>query len=100
LKFLLKVNLPRGLGRMFESAGREWRHVGDIGMARAADVNIVADTKDLSECVLTHDLDYEQAIAFSGDSAPSVVIFRLRRTHADLMFHRTSSTWAEIANTF
>jgi predicted nuclease of predicted toxin-antitoxin system len=40
LKFLLKVNLPRGLGRMLESAGHEWRHVGDTEMARAADVNI------------------------------------------------------------
>ncbi len=42
MKFLLNMNLPRALGRMLAPAGHEWRHAGDIGMARASDVNILA----------------------------------------------------------
>lgn len=96
MKFLLNMNLPRELGRMLASVGHEWRHVADIGMARAADANILAEAKSQSECVLTHDLDYGQLLAFSGDSAPSVIIFRLRRVDAELLFRRVVNAWGEI----
>lgn len=36
-----------------------------------------------SETILTHDLDYGHLLAFSGETAPSVIIFRLRITHPD-----------------
>jgi predicted nuclease of predicted toxin-antitoxin system len=88
LKFLLNMNLPHELGRKLASAGHEWRHVADIGMARASDANILATAKRERECVLTHDLDYGQLLAFSGDAAPSVVIFRLRRPDVEVMFRR------------
>jgi predicted nuclease of predicted toxin-antitoxin system len=96
LKFLLNMNLPRELGRMLASVGHEWQHVADIGMARAADASILAEARGQGECVLTHDLDYGQLLAFSGDSAPSVVIFRLRRADVELMFRRETDAWGEI----
>jgi predicted nuclease of predicted toxin-antitoxin system len=96
LKFLLNMNLPRELGRMLASVGPGWRHVADIGMARAADAGILAEAKSQSECVLTHDLDYGQLLAFSGDSAPSAIIFRLRRVDAELLFRQVVNAWGEI----
>jgi predicted nuclease of predicted toxin-antitoxin system len=90
------MNLPPELGRKLETAGHEWRHVADIGMARAADSAILARAKLDNECVLTHDLDCGQLLAFSGDSSPSVVIFRLRRVDIDLMFRRLSEERSEI----
>ncbi len=96
MKFLLNMNLPRALGRMLASAGHEWRHAGEIGMAHANDATIVAEAKSRGECVITHDLDYGQLLAFSGDSAPSVLIFRLRRADTKLMHERMTAAWGEI----
>ncbi len=82
------MNLPHELGRRLASAGHEWRHAADIGLARASDANILATAKADGECVLTHDLDYGQLLVFSGESAPSVVIFPLRRADSGAMFRR------------
>lgn len=96
MKFLLNMNLPPELGRKLATDGHQWRHVANLGMARASDVHILAAAKEQGECVLTHDLDYGQILAFSGDSAPSVVIFRLRRVHAELMQERLVEAWPKI----
>jgi|SRR5579863_621992 len=90
------MNLPRELGRKLATQGHEWRHASDIGMARAADADILAMARGQGECILTHDLDYGQLLAFSGDPTPSVVIYRLRRVSADLMFRRMADAWSEI----
>ena len=81
---------------MLAPAGHGWRHVADLGMARASDASILAEAKSRGECVLTHDLDYGKLLAFSGDASPSVVIFRLRRTDAELLRRRITEEWGEI----
>ena len=96
MKFLLNMNLPRALGRMLAPAGHEWRHAGDIGMAQASDASILAEAKSRRECVITHDLDYGHLLAFSGDSAPSVLIVRVRRADTKLMHERMTSAWGQI----
>jgi predicted nuclease of predicted toxin-antitoxin system len=96
VKFLLNMNLPPELGRKLATGGHQWRHVANLGMARASDAHILAAAKEQGECVLTHDLDYGQILAFSGDSAPSVVIFRLHRVHAELMQERLIEAWPKI----
>jgi predicted nuclease of predicted toxin-antitoxin system len=96
VKFLLNMNLPRELGRKLAALGHEWRHVADVGLARAADADILTVARGQGECVLTHDLDYGQLLAFSGEPAPSVIIYRLRRVDADLMFRRMADVWSEI----
>ena len=90
------MNLSHELGRKLALAGHEWRHASDIGMARASDVSILSLAKNAGECVLTHDLDYGQLLAFSGEAAPSVVIFRLRRADPDLMFRRLTDSQSGI----
>jgi predicted nuclease of predicted toxin-antitoxin system len=96
VKFLLNMNLPPELGRKLAVAGYDWRHAVQIGMARAGDAEILAIAKDEGETVLTHDLDYGQLLAFSGESSPSVVIFRLRRVGAELLLRRVLDSWGEI----
>jgi predicted nuclease of predicted toxin-antitoxin system len=96
VKFLLNMNVPRALGPMLALEGHDCRHVGDIELGEALDAAIVAEARSRGECVITHDLDYGRLLAFSGDSAPSVVIFRLRRADANLMHARMVSCWNEI----
>ena len=97
MKFLLNMNVPRKLGRLMEADGHKCRHVGEIAMERASDQSILAEAKQSGECVLTHDLDYGRLMAFSGESSPSVVIFRLRQTDADILFRQITSNWPEIS---
>ena len=81
MKFLLNMNLPRVLGKRLVAAGHLCRHVGDIGLGAASDVEIMVEAGRNHETILTHDLDYGHLLAFSGETAPSVIIFRLRNTH-------------------
>lgn len=96
MKFLLNMNVPPALGSLLASDGYEWRHVADLGMSRAPDAAILAEAKGREECVIAHDLDYGQLLAFSGESAPSVLIFRLRRVDTRLMLERIRAVWREI----
>ena len=90
------MNLPPALGLMLATVSHQWRHASDIGLAQASDAAIMAEAKRLGECVITHDLDYGQLLAFSGGSVPSVLIFRLRRATAKSMHERMTAAWHEI----
>lgn len=78
MKFLLDMNLPRELAHRLILAGHQCRHVADIGLSRAEDLEIVAAAREAREVILTHDLDYGGLLAFSEAGEPSVVIFRTR----------------------
>ncbi len=90
------MNVPRELGRRLASEGHPYRHAGDIGMDRADDSAIVAVARTNGEVIVTHDLDYGHLLAFSGESTPSVIIFRLRKTHPDNLFARLMNVWAQV----
>lgn len=64
------MNLPRAVGKRLAAYGHECRHVGEIGMAKSNDIAIMAEAKASNEVILTHDLDYGNLLAFSGDAAP------------------------------
>jgi predicted nuclease of predicted toxin-antitoxin system len=96
VKFLLNMNIPPALGPMLAAQGHPCRHARDVGLARASDSAILAEARANAECVITHDLDYGQLLAFSGDSAPSVITFRLRRVDTPLMFKRLIAEWRDI----
>jgi predicted nuclease of predicted toxin-antitoxin system len=96
MRFLLNLNVPRELGRRLNLEGHECRHVGDIGMAKASDIEIVEEARRNEEVVVTHDLDYGHLLAFSGELAPSVIILRLRNVHVDNVFARIIRAWPEI----
>jgi len=90
------MNVPRELGRRLAAEGHNCLHVGDISMAQATDLAIIEKARSSREVILTHDLDYGHLLAFSGESIPSVVIFRLRDTHPDNLLARIMDTWHEI----
>jgi len=79
-----------------EKRGRVCRHMGDIGMSRAKDVEIVAEAKKTGEVIMTHDLDYGHLLAFSGESAPSVIMLRLRDLRTNEIMSRLDAVWKDI----
>jgi len=96
MKFLLDMNVPRTLGVRLASRGHECRHVADIGMDRASDLAIVEEARAKREIIVTHDLDYGQLLAFSGEPEPSAVTFRLRDTRPDNLFARIWDVWSQV----
>ncbi len=96
MNFLLNMNVDRDMAAPLKKRGHVCRHVGDIGMSRAKDIEIVAEAKNTGETIITHDLDYGHLLAFSGESAPSVIILRLRDLRTDEIISRLDAVWNEI----
>ncbi|HEU0291598.1 MAG TPA: DUF5615 family PIN-like protein [Anaerolineales bacterium] len=78
MNFLLNMNVHRDMTAPLKQRGHVCRHVGDIGMSRATDTEIVAEAKRTGEVIITHDLDYGHLLAFSGERAPSVDYFAFK----------------------
>jgi len=96
MNFLLNMNVHRDMAAPLKKRGHVCRHVGDIGMSRAKDVEIVAEAKRTGEVIITHDLDYGHLLAFSGEKAPSVIILRLRNLRTGEVMSRFDAVWKEI----
>jgi predicted nuclease of predicted toxin-antitoxin system len=96
MNFLLNMNVNRDMAAQLKKRGHVCRHVGDIGMARATDSEIVAEAKRKDEIILTHDLDYGHLLAFSGEKVPSVIILRLRDLRTGEVVSRLDAIWKDI----
>ena len=96
MRFLLNLNVPRGLGKRLSAEGHDCRHAGDIGMARASDVEMVQEARRNQEVIVTHDLDYGHLLAFSGELAPSVIILRVRNVRPESLLTSITRAWPEI----
>ena len=96
MRFLLNMNINREMTAALNERGHMCRHVGDIGLSRAKDIEIVAEAKKTGEVIITHDLDYGHLLAFSGESAPSVIILRLRNLLTKEILSRMDMVWQEI----
>ena len=57
---------------------------------------MVEIAKQNGETVLTHDLDFGTLLSFSGESRPSVVIFRVQNINANIFFSLLQSCWDAI----
>jgi predicted nuclease of predicted toxin-antitoxin system len=81
MRFLLDENIPPSLALLLKIAGHEARHVVEIGYTNTPDFKISAFAAQSGEIILTHDTDFGTILALSGDSKPSVILFRLQATN-------------------
>ena len=93
MKFLLNANVSPYLSPFIEKDGHRCRHVFDIGKASAEDIEIVSIAKKNEEIIFTHDLDYGTILAFSGDTKPSVIIFRIHQISAEIFYEFLHNHW-------
>jgi predicted nuclease of predicted toxin-antitoxin system len=76
LKFLLDEGLSPRVGGLLADAGHDAVHARDLGLRSAADPVILQAAVDSHRVLLTLDTDFGTLLAHSGDSIPSVVLFR------------------------
>ena len=78
MKFLLDMGISPATGAYLRARGHEATHLLDENLERMADPEILEKTRQANAVLLTHDLDFADLLAASGDTLPSVIIFRLR----------------------
>ena len=77
MKLLLDQGLPRGTVHHLAGIGVAAEHVGDLGLARATDAQILDVARERGSAVVTLDADFHALLATSRAAGPSVVRIRI-----------------------
>ena len=78
MKFLADMGISPKSVAFLQSMGYDARHLNNEGLNRMADSDILDKARYEERIVLTHDLDFSELLAVSGEEMPSVIIFRVR----------------------
>lgn len=76
MKLLLDQGLPRSSAQHLREAGYDVVHVGEIGLAHAADATILEAASTEQRWVVTLDADFHLLLAKANASTPSVIRIR------------------------
>lgn len=76
MRWLLDQGLPRSAAAWLNETSEDALHVGDIGMADAADSSILLHALHEHRIVVTLDADFHSLLALNGSSQPSVIRIR------------------------
>lgn len=89
MKFITDVSIPTAIVELLRGSGHDVLRVRDLQMDRADDADIMARARDEGRIVVTHDIDFGDLLAASGDRLPSVIVLRVHagspRLQADLL---------------
>ena len=96
MKFLLDVGISPRLGLLLTEAGHSYRFVPDHYSNQITDAEILELALQNEEVIIAHDLDFGTHLAFSGATAPSVIIFRIHHINPGLFFQLIMSCWEVI----
>ncbi|MGB7718432.1 MAG: DUF5615 family PIN-like protein [Bryobacteraceae bacterium] len=78
MNLVLDQGVPRDAAARLRGLGYECIHLGEIGMSKAADEEILAFSLEKNAIVVTLDADLHTILALSGASGPSVIRLRLQ----------------------
>ena len=78
IRFLLDQGVPRDAASLLRTAGLNCNHVGEIGMSKAEDPDIIEWARAQNAVIVTLDADFHVELAVSGASKPSVIRLRLQ----------------------
>lgn len=82
MKLLLDQGLPRSCVGTLRAGGFDAAHVGDLGLAKADDTDILEQARKGNMVVVTLDADFHALMAVSGSSMPSVIRIRIEGLRA------------------
>jgi predicted nuclease of predicted toxin-antitoxin system len=78
MRLILDQGVPRDAAALLRSLGYDCMHVGEIGMSKATDEEILAFSLGQDAVVVTLDADFHAILAVSGAQGPSVIRMRLQ----------------------
>jgi len=77
VKFLADMGISQKTVEALREWGYEAKHLRELGMMRAPDIEIVQKARSEGRTILTCDLDFGEILALSQLPLPSIIIFRL-----------------------
>ena len=95
-RLLLDQGLPRSAGKLLSDAGWDVVHVGDIGLTRAEDTQILEHARAEKRICVTLDADFHALLATGEAKAPSVVRIRREGLNAKAIYDLLLNIWPRI----
>ncbi|MEA5512989.1 DUF5615 family PIN-like protein [Nodularia sp. UHCC 0506] len=83
MRFLADMGISLRTVSWLRGDGYDVVHLRDEGLQRLPDDQILMKARAEGRILLTIDLDFAQLLAISGDSLPSVILFRLGNENYD-----------------
>lgn len=77
LRLLLDQGLPRDAATELRREGFDCAHVGELGMSKASDPEILTHSREAGSIVVTLDADFHTILTVSGAATPSVIRIRI-----------------------
>jgi predicted nuclease of predicted toxin-antitoxin system len=93
VRLLLDQGLPRSAVALLRQQGWTVEHVGELGMGRASDQEILAHARTTDAMVITLDSDFHTLLAISQASAPSVTRIRIEGLNAQRFVELFARAW-------
>ena len=78
MNFLADMGISPRIVEELRKKGHDAIHLAEQGLYRMPDGDILQKARLESRVLLTHDLDFGELLAASGEDLPSVIIFRLK----------------------
>lgn len=95
MKFLADMGISLRTVSWLRNCGYDVVHLRDEGLQKLPDNQILIKARTEERILLTIDLDFAQLLAVSGDSLPSVILFRLGNENYDVINERLIQVLSE-----
>ena len=96
MRFLVDNSLSPRMEDALNQAGHDAIHVRNIGMSAATDEVLFDSAADSQRIVVSQDSDFGTLLALRGQSAPSVILFRMRAKSVEATISPLLSNLARI----
>ena len=87
MRFLADMGISPTTVAFLVDLGHDAVHLREQRLERLPDPGVLKKARDEDRVLLTHDLDFGELVAASGERLPSVVIFRLRNMQPNQVNH-------------
>lgn len=93
-RLLLDQGVPRSCATLLRDKGWDVVHVGELGMCRAADLEILRYAREDARHIVTLDADFHHYLVLSGEIRPSVIRIRIEGLKGMDVAERLERSWA------
>lgn len=98
IRLLLDQGLPRSTATFLRAVGWDVQHVGDVGMSRASDREILDHARREQRVCVTLDADFHSQLAVSGATGPSTVRIRVEGLNGRALAELLQRVWPMVCD--